>query len=247
MSSSHSPAITYRISERGKGRPELKGCPNFMMYNEKITVQTLGKILLYNEFRMSRGVFVNWMTDASEDKDCEFCMSDVIIPCSIEEKHYPVLMSKSAPNSRHAGITVDDNTRLSAALRMLEIPIVGLRVAENKVIWDDELREAVPDNELGVLNTVVINKRDGFAVVFESGQYYIRIVTVSCRIRDFFIKPEDFVIEIDEYGAITSSAPEDDISLKDAMQQLAEELDAEDNRSDSDESEVESNDHETDD
>lgn len=205
-----------------------------MMYNEKITAQNLGKTLLYNEFRMPHGVFVRWLTDASRDEDREFHMSNVTIQRSLGEESYPVLMSESDPNSRYTGVTVDDETCLEAALRMLEIPIVGMQVAENKVIWDDELREAVPDNELGVMNTVVLNKRDGFAVVFESGRRYIRVVSVTCRVRDFFVKPEDFVFEISEYGAITSSAPKEDISLKDAMQQLAEELYAEDAASDTD-------------
>lgn len=194
------------------------------MLNHMMTTQPLGKALLYNEHHMSKADFSAWLSDAVDDENPAFLLSSVAVPDGFGEKHYRVIMSKRAAARHEPADAHGNGSPFAVAMSILENPLFGLQVAKTKVRWDDDPREAAPDNDLGMLNTVILNKRDDYAVVFECTNSYIRIVTVSSPAGDFFVKPSDYVIEIDKYGAITTSATfHEGPTLEEALQQMEDE------------------------
>ena len=168
--------------------------------DNEITTQNLGKMLLCNNTRMTRGEFFRWLTAVISNKDVGIRCGDVTVPDGLGEKHYPVIMSDLAALP-DGDLTCDE--LFSAALRMLEYPVIGTVVAENKVSWNDVDEDTIANNEHNVLFSAVIDKQNKFTVIYESGPDYIRIASVTGRIDDSIIKPIYFVIEISEYGTIT--------------------------------------------
>ena len=61
----------------------------------------------------------------------------------------------------------------------------------------------VPNNENGVLFSVVINQKRKFTAIYESGPDYIRIASINGKADDSIINPRYFIIEVDEYGTIS--------------------------------------------
>lgn len=184
----------------------------------RIPAQDLGKTLLYNNSRMTRGEFFQWLTCLISHAAPGFHCGDVAIPEGLGMKHYSVIMSDSAivPNG---DLTSDE--MFDAALRLLEYPVVGIAVAENKVSWNDDDHEVVADNENDVLLSVVLNRKDGFTVVYESGPDYIRIVSVTCQADDFIVNSKYFVIEISEHATITCpSLKKKGPSIQEALAEL---------------------------
>lgn len=192
-----------------------------MMSNHMMITQSLGKTILYNEHRMSKADFLAWLRDAADDENPAFLLSSVAVPEGLREKHYRVIMSKQIAAEFETATAHGDESPFAVAMGILENPLFGTQIAKTKVRWDDDLRETVPGNDLGMLNTVVLNKRDDYAVVFECADSYIRIVTVSSPAKDFFLKPTDYVIEINQYGAITTSATSHEgPTLEEALRQM---------------------------
>ena len=93
--------------------------------------------------------------------------------------------------------------RFGAALHVLEDPLIGAIIAENKVAWNDVDLDTVPNNGSGALFSVVINKKCKFTAIYESGPDYIRIASITGKTDDSIINPRYFIIEVDEYGAIS--------------------------------------------
>ena len=61
----------------------------------------------------------------------------------------------------------------------------------------------MPNNENGVLFSVVINQKRKFTAIYESGPDYIRIASINGKADDSIINPRYFIIEVDEYGTIS--------------------------------------------
>ena len=168
--------------------------------DKEITAQNLGEMLLRNNTSMTRGEFFHWLSPILSSKDSGIRCGDVAIPEGLGEKHYPVVMTDAAAVPGH-GLTIDE--MFGAALHVLEDPLIGAIIAENKVAWNDEDWDTVPNNENGVLFSVVINQKRKFTAIYESGPDYIRIASINGKADDSIINPRYFIIEVDEYGTIS--------------------------------------------
>ena len=81
--------------------------------------------------------------------------------------------------------------------------------------------DTVPNNGSGALFSVVINKKCKFTAIYESGPDYIRIASITGKTDDSIINPRYFIIEVDEYGAISCpSMVADDPSLQDKLAEM---------------------------
>lgn len=170
-------------------------------HNDKeITAQNLSEMLLRNNASMTRGEFFHWLSPILSSKDSGIRCGDVAIPEGLGEKHYPVVMTDAAAAPEH-GMTIDE--MFGAALHVLEDPLIGAIIAENKVAWNDVDWDTVPNNENGALFSVVINQKRKFTAIYESGPDYIRIASINGKADDSIINPRYFIIEVDEYGTIS--------------------------------------------
>lgn len=110
---------------------------------------------------------------------------------------------------------------LAPPSHVLEDPLIGAIIAENKVAWNDVDLDTVPNNGSGALFSVVINKKCKFTAIYESGPDYIRIASITGKTDDSIINPRYFIIEVDEYGAISCpSMVADDPSLQDKLAEM---------------------------
>mgnify|MGYP000755008417 FL=1 len=186
--------------------------------DKEITAQNLGEMLLRNNTSMTRGEFFHWLSPILSSKGSGIRCGDVAIPEGLGEKHYPVVMTDAAAVPEH-GLTIDE--MFGAALHVLEGPLIGAIIAENKVAWNDVDLDTVPNNGSGALFSVVINKKCKFTAIYESGPDYIRIASITGKTDDSIINPRYFIIEVDEYGAISCpSMVADDPSLQDKLAEM---------------------------
>lgn len=188
-------------------------------HNDKeITAQNLGEMLLRNNTSMTRGEFFHWLSPILSSKDSGIRCGDVAIYEGLGEKHYPVIMTDTAVIPEHS-LTSDE--MFGVALRTLEDPLIGSIIAENKVAWNDVDLDTVPNNEKGALFSVVINKKHKFTAIYESGPDYIHIVSITGKTDNSVINPMYFIIEVDEYGAISCpSMAADGLSLQNTLAEM---------------------------
>lgn len=166
--------------------------------------QQMSKLLSTMEQKMSYEAFgsrlLSW-ADLGKD-DQTFLLGNVNIPGMTGAVAYSVVVGEHIKKRVRQRSYMTPGTILSIAIQLLSCPL-GVKVVQNKAIWDQKWEQMVPANGGKWVATAVVNERDGYTIILEAGRKYVNVVTFINKTHSFYAKPGTLVYTVDKNGSIT--------------------------------------------
>lgn len=170
--------------------------------------QDLTRFLLINEGRMVKDDFYALLrkTMAYDERNFSVGKAIEIVTDEVGKVSYPIILGEHAKKRIRQRTSLSEDQVFELIRACLKDPMIGPMVAENKVRWDKETNSAVPVNGRWVA-TVVKLYAENLVLVFEAGDYYIRLKTIKKRPVDFLVPKDNFSITVTRGGQILFAQP----------------------------------------
>ncbi|MBM6722761.1 hypothetical protein [Pseudoflavonifractor phocaeensis] len=170
--------------------------------------QDLTRFLLINEARMTKEAFHDLLCKSMAYDKRNFSVGKAVeIVTNGEEKvAYPVILGEHAKKRIRQRTSLSEDKVFEIAQAYLRDPMIGPMVAGNKVRWDKEANKTIPVNGRWVATVVKLYGED-LVLVFETGEFYIRLKTIMKRPADFHTPKDNFQITVTRGGQILCGQP----------------------------------------
>ena len=160
--------------------------------------QNLGELLPRLEATLSTSEFLQRIRRFSELDPENFLVGNVVV----DGKSYPVVVGEHVRKRCAQRTFLTMEGILEKAIRWLSSPMVGPRVVEDPVLWDEESHDVVPFEEEGHVGTCLQLEEEYLILIFEAGFNYIRVKTIYEGISDFKSAHDDLKLRVSKCGAI---------------------------------------------
>lgn len=164
--------------------------------------QDLGRYLPQLESRLSKGAFFARLSRDAELDPENFLVGNVEIELETGPRMFPVIVGEHVRKRTRQRTWNSLEDILAKAIYWLHCPMIGQRVIDHPVVWDDDVNDTIPFEPDGIDSTAILIEKEDLVLCFEAGFHYIRVKTAFTGTRQFHPSPTTLTIQVAESGAV---------------------------------------------